>query len=124
MCVRGTSWVRKNILEKYPDEEITVYAVWFDMIATDRKDRWNPTALNDSRVKHYWDEERSLGKWLTQNMKGIKHLGPIDWDSYYLFDTEATWTDTLNDLKANGTPILDTTEALEMTAARMFETTE
>lgn len=121
MCVNGASWVRENILKKYPEEEITVYAVWFNMIPGDRKQHWKPELLNDKRVSHYWDEERVLGKWISKNAKDCEHLGPIDWDSYYLFDGDGEWNDTFEGAKACGTPILKATEPLKEAAAKLFE---
>ena len=121
MCVKGASWVREKVLNEYPEEEIEVYAVWFNMVVTDRKDKWNPKLLDDKRVKHYWDEERVLGKWIADNVKEVKHLGPIDWDSYYLFDTDGEWNDTFENLIANGTPIARTTEKLAEGAKTLFE---
>lgn len=120
MCVKGASWVRENILKKYPEEEITVYAVWFNMVPGDRKEGWNPKLLADERVTHYWDEERVLGKWITQNVPDCKHIGPIDWDSYYLFDADGEWGDTFTGTKACGTPILKATEPLAEAAAKLF----
>ncbi len=112
MCVNGASWVRENVLEAYVDDEITVYAVWFNMIPGDRKSRWNPNLLADERVTHYWDEDRVLGKWIAKNVDDCEHLGPIDWDSYYLFDEDGHWDKSFEDLKACGTPIFRNTENL------------
>ena len=62
MCVDGAKWIEKEVLAKYPDEEIVVYAVWFNMVRTDRKSRWKPELMDDDRVTHYWDEGRKLGR--------------------------------------------------------------
>lgn len=121
MCVNGASWVRENILKKYPDEEITVYAVWFNMIPGDRKERWNPKQLDDARVTHYWDQDRVVGKWISANVKDCEHLGPVDWDSYYLFDSDGEWDDTLQGIKACGTPIYRKTQRLALAADALFD---
>ena len=112
MCVNGASWVRENVLEAYADDEITVYAVWFNMILGDRKSRWNPDLIDDERVTHYWDKDRVLGKWIATNIDDCEHLGPIDWDSYYLFDEDGHWDESFEELKACGTPIFRNTENL------------
>lgn len=121
MCVIGASWVRENILEKYPDADLEVYAVWFNMIPGDRRERWNPDLLSDKRVSHYWDEDRLLGSWITKNVPDCDHLGPIDWDSYYLFDTDGKWADTFEGIDACGTPIFKATGPLEKAAKQLFE---
>ena len=113
MCVKGTRWVRENILERYPNEELEVYAIWFNMIPGDKKTRWNAEALPDKRVRHYWDTERMVGKWITKNVEDCQHLRPIDWDSYYLFDGDAVWGDNLEGIEAFGTPIINNTEPLK-----------
>jgi hypothetical protein len=120
MCVDGAGWVGEHILKKYPENDIEVYAIWFNMIPGDRKDKWNPKALDDKRVRHYWDEKRVLGKWISKNVDACDHLGPIDWDSYYLFDEDGTWDETFEDIKACGTPILKATEPLTSAAATLF----
>lgn len=113
MCVKGARWVREHILEEHPDEDLVVYAVWFNMVATDRKARWDPDLLGDKRVRHYWDEDRVLGAWISKNLPDHNHLGAIDWDSYYLFDTDGNWDDTFENVRASGTPIAKSTEKLE-----------
>ena len=124
MCVTGASWVRENILELYPNEEIKVYAIWFNMIPGDRKGRWNPDALSDKRIRHYWDADRVVGKWIAKNVDDCEHLGPVDWDSYYLFDGDAVWSDNLDKIKACGTPIINNTEQLKKAAAALFHARE
>lgn len=121
MCVNGASWLRENIMEKYPHEEITVYAVWFNMIPGDRKERWDPKLLADKRISHYWDEDRVLGKWIAENVEDCEHLGPIDWDSYYLFDGDGQWKDTFTGIEACGTPIASATKPLKEAFAKLVE---
>jgi hypothetical protein len=122
MCVSGARWVRENILETYPEEEIVVYAVWFNMIPTDRQDRWDPDLLSDKRVRHYWDENRVLGTWISDHVEECEHLSPVDWDSYYLFDSDGVWSDTFEPITACGSPIYKTTERLEAAVERLFKT--
>ena len=109
-----------NVMKKYPEADFQVYAVWFNMLSSDRKDRVKLSLIPDNRVKHYWDEDKQLGKWISKNLGDCKHLGAIDWDSYYLFDENATWGDTLEDIKACGTPIVKNTKPLEVATSKMF----
>lgn len=120
MCVNGAKWIEEEVLAKYPDEEIEVYAVWFKMIPTDRKSRWKEELLNDERTTHYWDEGRKLGRWISENVEGCHHLGAVDWDAYYLFDEDAEWNDTLGPIEACGSPILRAKESLIRTAEVLF----
>jgi hypothetical protein len=120
MCVKGARWVQEMVLKKYPDKEMEVYVVWFNMVATDRKDKWNPESLNDKRVKHYWDEKRILGRWITKNTPDCKHINAIDWDSFYLFDKDGEWTETFENLKACGTPVIKESKKLADGLEKIF----
>lgn len=124
MCVDGASWVRENVLKKYPEAELEVYVVWFSMIPGDRKERWNPEILDDKRVTQYWDEKRVLGKWISKNIDGCTHLGPIDWDSYYLFDSDGKWSEVFEGVKACGSPILGSVEPFTDAIAELLKQDE
>ena len=104
-------------MEKYPKANLKTYVVWFKMLPSDARDKWNPKLISDSRAKHFWDADRSVGKWVSQNVKTCEHLGPIAWDSYYLLDSDASWDDTLGSIESCGTPVFrgadKLTEALE-----------
>lgn len=93
--------------------------MWFNMVPTDNKSRWKPTLLNDKRVAHYWDDEKALGIWIEKHVS-TKHLGPIDWDSFYLFDSDGVWDDGFKDLKASGTPVIAETDALQKGIQELF----
>ena len=50
-------------MQKEPELDVTVYAVWFAMVDTDERERWQPGLLDDPRVRHYWDEGKVAGRW-------------------------------------------------------------
>ncbi|MFP6583577.1 MAG: hypothetical protein VCD00_13625 [Candidatus Hydrogenedentota bacterium] len=89
------------------------------MVATDKKSRWKTSLLDDKRVVHYWDEEKVLGIWIEEHVS-TKHLGPIDWDSFYLFDGDGVWADDFEGLKASGTPVIAETESLQKGIQDLF----
>lgn len=120
MCVDGAKWIEEKILAKYPDEEIVVYAVWFNMIPTDHKSRWKPELIDDKRVTHFWDEGHELGRWISENVDACHHLGPIDWDSYYLFDKDVEWKEELGPIEACGSAILRMKKPLIESMDEMF----
>lgn len=91
------------------------------MVPTDKKSRWKESLLNDPRVEHYWDEEKKLGRWVTQNVQDCKHLGPVDWDSFFLFDGDGVWGDSFEGVKACGTPVIRETETLQLAIETLFE---
>ena len=97
-------------MEKYPKADLKTYVIWFNMVATDTRSGWKPSHIADRRAEHFWDADRSVGKWVAENIKTCKHLGPIAWDSYYLFDDEATWDEALEPIESCGTPVFRATE--------------
>ena len=97
-------------MEKYPDAEFKTYVVWFNMVPTDTRKGWKPKLLSDERAKHYWDADQAVGKWIADNVTTCEHLGPVAWDSYYLFDGDVVWGDTLEPMKSCGAPVFRVTE--------------
>ncbi len=85
--------------------DIKVYAVWFNMLPTDSKERCNTGLLDDKRTVHYWDSDREVGKWIAANVKDCTHLGPIAWDAFFLFDGSAKWDTALKPIRGCGAPI-------------------
>ncbi len=92
-------------MEKYPEATLKTYVIWFEMIPSDARDKWDPKLIDDGRAKHFWDADRSVGKWIAQNVDTCQHLGPIAWDSYYLLDDEAAWDDSLGGIESCGAPV-------------------
>ena len=102
MCVAGTRWVQTELLKKYPNANLRVYAVWFNMMPADSRSKWPAALLTDSRVTHWWDEGKVVGRWFAPRTAGIKPQlapgsawgdGEILWDAYLLYGTNARWDD-------------------------------
>ncbi len=91
------------------------------MIPGDTKDKWNPAILSDERVQEFWDKDRVVGKWLTRNMKDCRHLGSVDWDSFYLLDGAATWGEMLGPVEGCGTPVIGTAKNLAEGLEKLLE---
>ena len=115
MCVTGARWAQKQILEKHPGLDLAVYAVWYNMVASDARKRWPEGLLDDPRVTHLWDEERVVGRWFaTKPALGDCGLGgQIAGDAYYLFPKDARWGDAPAPLITSGCPIVRERERLE-----------
>jgi hypothetical protein len=104
--------VRENILDRYPSTPLSVYVVWMPMLATDARSEWESSALPDRRVRHYWDEERVVGRWLAdQDIGGTGYAG-IVWDAFFVFGPDASWDDVPEPLLAAGAPVIGDTEQL------------
>jgi hypothetical protein len=84
--------VQKEILEKNPTANVHVYAIWFSMLPTDGRSmwRWGGSTLTDSRVAHFWDQQKLVGRWFAEHENPGEANG-IVWDAYYLFGPDAQW---------------------------------
>jgi len=98
-----------------------VYAVWFSMYPTDLRERWPADVLTDSRVVHFWDEPKSVGRWYGERFQQIESRvapgssglgGAILWDAYLVYGPESRWEDSPTGLRRWGRTIVRTQEAL------------
>jgi hypothetical protein len=85
----GASWVRKNILEKYPDAPLSVYAVWVPQLGGDRGSV-DPELFGDERVRTYWDPGELAGLAIAEDVQGFEW---IPWDVYTLYGPDGRWED-------------------------------
>lgn len=62
-----------------------VFTIWLPMLRKDSRPKWTnaEAPLYDPRVKHYWNENRSLGEWYGD---AISDKGVIAWDIYFVYD--------------------------------------
>lgn len=97
----GASWVRKNILEQFPDAPLSVHAVWVTQLGATRGDV-DPGLFDDERVTSYWDPEGLVGQVI------VDEAG-ADWDVYALYDGGAGWDGTPVD---TGAPVIADAERL------------
>ncbi len=110
--------MQKEILEKQPDADVRVYAVWFSMLESDSKPSWPREALTDPRVTHLWDEGRVLGRWYAQDLKlklwsmTLQTWTDALWDAYLLYGPEARWTSGPRPLVGWGTTIMESRDEL------------
>lgn len=91
----GASWVRKNILEQFPDASLAVYAVWAPQLGASRGDI-DPDLFGDDRVTTFWDPDGLAGEAIVDD-------AGADWDVYALYDGAARWDATPVD---TGAPVI------------------
>ncbi len=106
--------MQSEILEKNPDQQLQVHAVWFRQLAGDSRGAWDSSLLDDSRVTEYWDDRRIVGSWFYEhrNAIGFDHHGPVVWDSSLLFGPEATWDDVPVPLEHFGYTVIARSDGL------------
>lgn len=101
-------------MEKNPDAELKVYAIWFNMIWTDSRSLRREGVLNDPRVVHFWDEEKVAGRWYEKHV--TRRGDEVEWDAYFLYAPDASWGEEHPEVLAWGRTILDTKERLQEAA--------
>jgi hypothetical protein len=118
------------LLDKYPDADVRVYAVWFSMYPTDARDRWPGDVLTDRRVVHWWNEDRRVGRWYAPRMRAMADRlaagsegmgGAILWDAYLVYGRDAEWTDAPSGLRRWGRPIFATREPFSETVGNLVK---
>jgi len=60
--------------------------------------------MPDQRVRHYWDVDRTAGRWFAKAVYG-EH--GYMWDAYLLYGPDATWNQTPQPLLGSGGTIID-----------------
>ena len=112
-CVGGAKWIQDEILARYPNLNIHVYAIWYEMYPGDSPKAF-PSArqtMPDARVEHYWDKKKETGRWFKANVPS-DYNKPIMWDAYYLYDADAEWGKTPEPLVSYGRTLLETRKEL------------
>lgn len=113
--------MQEELLEKTGDKDLHVYAVWFSMYPTDRKENWPADVLTDRRVRHYWDEDKAVGRWYMQRIESMAearapessaYAGDVFWDAYFVYGPESRWDDLPSGLRKWGRTILRAQESL------------
>lgn len=120
--------MQQEVLDANNGLDLKVYAIWFAMYPGDVQDRWLADALPDPRVTHYWDEEKSVGRWygdrvaaaamqptLAPGSKGVEF--PVLWDAYLVYGPGARWVDEPTDLRRWGRTVLGTQQYLREAVA-------
>jgi hypothetical protein len=106
--------VQKEILEKHPAAPLSIYVVWFSMLPTDARSRWNWTSgtISDHRAIHYWDETRIVGSLLGKEDNPMGETPGIVWDAFYLYGPDAEWNQAPPPIIVRGATVRDEADIL------------
>src|SRR5262249_1077363 len=121
-CVGGAQWIEDEVLKKYPDVNLHVYAIWYEMYPGDSPKAF-PSAqktMPDPRVHHYWDKKKATGRWFQVNVPS-SYKKPIMWDGYYLYGPDVEWSNTLAAPISWGRTILETRKELQKQVSLLDE---
>ena len=114
--------MQSDILEASQSPNLRVYVVWFSMIPTDARSRWNWTGgvLDDPRVLHYWDEQKKVGRFYAG--KDSESVDPdVVWDTFYLYGSDAKWTETPDHELATGMSVRSKFDTLKNTLSPLLK---
>ena len=80
----------QEIFEENKSKMLQGAIIWTPMLVTDSLDaaKQRETKSSDSRVKHYWDPDRILGRLLSQTLN-LK--ASIAWDVYLIYPLDHAW---------------------------------
>ena len=109
-------------MTKHKEADLAVYAIWFSMYPTDRRELWPADVLTDSRVVNLWDEGKEVGTFYAKRFDEMKStvvpesIGwegmPVLWDSSLVYGPDARWEDAPTGLRRWGRTILKTQDGL------------
>lgn len=109
-------------MEAYPEADIQVYAVWFDVLSGDDRSRWDGDLFTDPRVVEFWDDTQAVGRWFAnQEPLNDEVIGPIAWDIFYLFGPDARWVDVPSPVVSLGRTVLASSGHLKATIRPLIE---
>jgi hypothetical protein len=116
--VAGARWAQDELLAKNPKADVRVFVIWFRMYPGDAESRWPRELLTDRRVEHRWDEPKAAGRWFLTHLQALRPSRGGDgvfpqrvdalWDSYLLFDRDASWNDTPSGVVSWGYTVMRT----------------
>jgi hypothetical protein len=102
---------------------VRVFVIWFRMYPGDAYSKWPGQLLTDRRVEHRWDEPKAAGRWFLTNLTALRPSRGGDgvfpqradalWDSYLIFDRNASWNDLPNGLLSWGYTVMRTRPQLQ-----------
>ena len=76
-------------MDDNPEANIQVYAVWFNMLPNEARQRVVLNLIPDLKTTQLSDEQRLAGRFFAEN-EGF-NFGQITYDVYYLYGTGAEW---------------------------------
>ena len=94
-----------------------MYAVWFNMYPGDARAKWPASLLTDTRVTHFWDEQRAVGKMYVVQLPSIldrrapETMPPTAdtmWDAFFTYRPGQQWNDAPPRPQSWGYPIMVT----------------
>ena len=92
--------MQQALLDGNPNASVRVYAIWFNMVPGDARQRWRSTLLPDARVSQFWADAQSIGRLMagalprlatTRAPQSIDIDGDVLWDAYLIYGPDVRW---------------------------------
>jgi len=113
--------VQTEVLAKYPEANLRVYAIWLDVLWSDSRARWRSDLLADRRVTHFWDVDSEAGRWFFQHVTR-REGADVEWDGYCVYPASARWESVPSPLLRWGRTVLGDREGLQGALLPLLET--
>ena len=107
-----------DVLAKFGDRDLRVYAVWLPMLRTDARSEWPRNEIVDPRATHLWDAGKAVGSALAAR-DDLKTWRPVAWDIWAMFPAGATWSADAPKPMASGKTIIRTRDELSAAVAAL-----
>ena len=90
MCVDGARAAQRVIVQGFPLADVSISIIWINMLSPDSEDtaRVSAEIIQDSRVRHFHDPERRVGRAIAESMGG---QGQVAWDMYLFYARNSEW---------------------------------
>jgi hypothetical protein len=98
--------VQEELLATHPTALLRVYTIWVARLDSDTRDARATRVMPDPRVDHFWDTDHQVARWFTAHQPWSQEFGPIAWDVFYLYGSEASWDEVPQPLISTGCSIL------------------
>jgi len=82
---------------------LDVLVVWFNMLPGDSRELLDTRTLADPRVKNYWDEQKLVGSWYSEE---VTHRRGVTWDAFFLYGPQAHWSSLPEPLVSSGSTVI------------------
>lgn len=105
-------------MAKYPDRDVAVSVLWFNMVRTDARDRWPRDEIVDARARHFWDQAKVVGTALAAREE-LRDWRPVAWDVWLLYPAGVRWERDAPLPSARGRTIIKARQALDAAVAAL-----
>lgn len=95
MCLDGARLVYAKATSQIGNPNLHIFVVWLPRYPGDNREKGAAATkyVPDERATHFWDGDASLSKRYGRIL-GLPEGKQFAWDTYMVFDAEATWNDT------------------------------